>query len=230
MVPVQRDSQPVALLARIRYHGTSKSSITAGLDAPQGWTVAPLPPLEFSAPGDQLIRFLVTPPAQTAVGEYKMNPYARIGSDTFRDSLEPIPTLPTRDWIKPDDATVHVLDLNIPAALHVGYIATEGDLIPDILRQRIKVDLLDEVDLAFGDLSKFDSIVVGFRAYELRPDVMRSNPRLLDYVKDGGTLVVQYQRNFSGGAFTVAPFPASLPDATSRVTDAHSPVRFPRAR
>ena len=77
----------------------------------------------------------MTPPAQPATGAYKMNPYARIGSETFRDSLEPIPTLPTRDWIKPDDATVHVLDLNIPANLHVGYVATEGDLLPDILKQ-----------------------------------------------------------------------------------------------
>ena len=227
MVPVQQDGQPVTLLARIRYHGTKAATVTAGLDAPQGWSAAAIAPLKFSAPGDQLIRFIVTPPANPATGAYKMNPYARIGSDTFRDSLEPIPTLPTRDWIKPDDATVHVLGLNIPHELHVGYIATEGDLIPDILKQlNIRVELLDEVELAFGDLSRFDAIVVGFRAYELRPDVIRSNPRLLDYVKDGGTLVVQYQRNFSGGSFSVAPYPASMPGATSRVTDAHSPVRF----
>ena len=122
---------------------------------------------------------------------------------------------------------MHVLDLNIPAGLRVGYIATEGDMLPDILKQLgVQVSLLDEAELAFGDLSRFDAIVVGFRAYELRPAVLRSNGRLLDYVKDGGTLVVQYQRNFAGGAFTVAPFPASMPDATSRVTDAQSPVRF----
>jgi LmbE family N-acetylglucosaminyl deacetylase len=227
MVPVQRDSQPVALLARIRYHGTKPATVTAGLDAPQGWSAAAIAPVQFQTAGDQLIRFVVTPPAQPALGAYKMNPYASIGAETFRDSLEPIPTLPTRDWLKPDDATVHVLDLNIPAGLHVGYIATEGDLLPDILKQLgIQVDLLDEAELAFGDLSRFDAIVVGFRAYELRPAVLRSNGRLLDYVKDGGTLVVQYQRNFAGGAFTVAPFPASMPDATSRVTDAKSPVRF----
>jgi LmbE family N-acetylglucosaminyl deacetylase len=227
MVPVQRVGEPVTLLARIRYHGTKAATVNAGLDAPQGWSAAAIAPLEFSAPGDQLIRFIVTPPANPAVGPYKMNPYARIGSDTFRDSLEPIPTLPTRDWIKPDDATVHVLDLNIPRELHVGYIATEGDLIPDILKQlNIRVELLDEAEVSFGDLSRFDAIVAGFRAYELRPDVIRSNPRLLDYVKNGGTLVVEYQRNFSGSSFSVAPYPASMPGDTSRVTDAQSPVRF----
>jgi LmbE family N-acetylglucosaminyl deacetylase len=227
MVPVQRDSQPVTLLARIRYHGTKPATVTAGLDAPQGWTAAAVAPVQFQTAGDQLIRFVVTPPAQPAIGAYKMNPYASVGAETFRDSLEPIPTLPTRDWIKPDDATVHVLDLNIPAGLRVGYIATEGDLLPDILKQLgVQVSLLDEAELAFGDLSRFDAIVVGFRAYELRPAVLRANSRLLDYVKDGGTLVVQYQRSFAGGAFTVAPFAASMPDATSRVTDAKSPVRF----
>ena len=227
MVPVQRVGEPVTLLARIRYHGTKAATVNAGLDAPQGWTSTEIAPLQFSAPGDQLIRFVVTPPANPAIGPYKMNPYARIGAETFRDSLEPIPTLPTRDWIKPDDATVHVLDLNIPRELHVGYIATEGDMIPDILKQlNIRVELLDEAEVSFGDLSRFDAIVVGFRAYELRPDVVRSNPRLLGYVKDGGTLVVEYQRNFSGGSFSVAPYPASMPGDTSRVTDAQSPVRF----
>ncbi len=227
MVPVQRSSEPVTLLARIRYHGTQLAKVTAGLDAPQGWSAEPIAPLDFATAGDRLIRFVVTPPAQPAIGSYKLNPYAKLGDEIFRMSMEPIPTLPTRDWIKPDDATVHVLDLNVPAGLHIGYIATESDPLPDILRQLgIKVDLLDEVDLAFGDLSKFDAITVGFRAYELRPDVMRSNPRLLDYARNGGTLVVQYQRNFTGGPMSAAPFAASMPEATSRVTDAKSPVRF----
>jgi LmbE family N-acetylglucosaminyl deacetylase len=227
MLPVQRSSGAVTLLARVRYHGTEPAKVTAGLDAPQGWSSEPVTPLDFSAAGDRLIRFVVTPPSQPAIGSYKLNPFAKLGDETFRLSLEPIPTLPTRDWFKPDDATVHVLDLNIPAGLHIGYIATESDPLPDILRQLgIKVDLLDEVDLAFGDLSKFDAITVGFRAYELRPDVMRSNPRLLDYARNGGTLLVQYQRNFAGGPMSAAPFPAEMPEATSRVTDAKSPVRF----
>ena len=59
------------------------------------------------------------------------------------------------------------------------------------------MDLLDEVALAFGDLARYDAIVVGLRAYELRPDVPRSNPRLLQYVQKGGTLLVQYERDFA---------------------------------
>jgi hypothetical protein len=49
---------------------------------------------------------------------------------------------------------------------------------------------------------------------------------LLDYVKRGGTLLVQYQRDFAWNEELPAPFKATMPGETSRVTDANSPVRF----
>jgi len=88
------------------------------------------------------------------------------------------------------------------------------------------VDLLDDVALAFSDLNRYDAITVGIRAYELRQDLPRSNRRLLDYVKRGGTLLVQYQRDFAWNKVLPAPYPAEMPDETSRVTDANSPVHF----
>lgn len=227
MVPVKRAAAPVELLARVRYHGAKSAAVTVSLDAPQGWSTAPIAPLDFSGPGDQLIKFVVKPPAKIAPGAYRLHPYARIGSDTYRASLEPIPTLPTRDWSGPDDATVHVLDLNVPAGLRIGYIAAENDPLPEILRQiGIQVDLLGEADLAFGNLGRYDAIVVGIRAYELRPDLPRSNARLLDYVHSGGTLVVQYERDFAWNRLLPAPFPAKMADQAARVTDPDSPVRF----
>ncbi len=227
MVPEKRTAMPVKLLARVRYHGPKAAKVSVGLDAPKGWSVAPIAPLDFSAAGDQLIQFIVTPPAQTAPGAYPLHPYARLGDETFRTSLEPIPTLPTRDWSEPDDATVHVLNLAIPTELRIGYIAADNDPLPEILRELgIRVDLLDEVALAFGDLSRYDAIAVGIRAYELRPDLPRSNARLLDYVQRGGTLVVQYQRDFAWDKILPAPFSAKMGDRVARVTDPNSPVRF----
>jgi hypothetical protein len=161
------------------------------------------------------------------LGAYDLKPYAKLGDKVFRTSLEPIPTLPTRNWSEPAEATVHVMNLVVPAHLHIGYVASENDPLPEILRQiGIQLDLLDEVALAFGDLSRYDSIVVGIRAYELRPDLSRSNQRLLDYVQRGGSLVVQFQHDFNSGENFPAPYPAKLPENTSRVTDANSPVRF----
>jgi LmbE family N-acetylglucosaminyl deacetylase len=230
MAPEKRAAMPVKLFARVRYHGTAATKVSVGLDAPKGWTVQ-LPnlqgPLEFAKGGDRLIQFVVTAPAETAAGAYTLHPYARIGEETFRTSVEPIPTLPTRNWSEPADATVHVLNLIVPAGLRIGYIAAENDTLPEILRQiGLRVDVLDEVALAFGDLSKYDAITVGIRAYELRPDLLRTNARLLDYVKRGGTLLVQYQRDFAWNEELPAPFKATMPEQTSRVTDANSPVRF----
>ncbi len=227
MVPAKRAAAPVDLLARVRYHGSKPATVSVGLDAPEGWTVGAISPLDFSAAGDQLIRYVVTPPAKIAPGAYTLHPYAKLGDGTFRTSLEPIPTLPTRDWSQPSDATVHVLDLTVPAGMRIGYIAGDNDALPETLRQiGIQVDLLDEVALAFGDLNRYDAIVVGIRAYELRPDAMAANPRLLDYVGNGGTLLVQYERDFAWNKLLPAPFPAKMADQAVRVTDQASPVRF----
>jgi LmbE family N-acetylglucosaminyl deacetylase len=227
MIPLKRASSPTELLARVRYHGAKSATVSIGLDVPEGWSVAPISPLNFTAAGDQLIRYVVTPPAKIAPGAYVLHPFAKLGDETFRTSLEPIPTLPTRDWSETADATVHVLDLVVPAGLRIGYIAAENDALPETLRQTgIQVDLLDEVALAFGDLSHYDAIVAGIRAYELRPDLPRSNSRLLDYVKSGGTLLVLYERDFAWNKLLPAPYPAKMADQAARVTDQDSPVRF----
>src|SRR6185437_3700693 len=203
---------------------TQAARVAVGVDAPAGWNARAVPALNFSSAGDQLIRFTVTPPAHTEAGAYPLHPYAKIGDRTFRTSLEPIPTYPTRNWSEPDDATVHVLKLIVPAGLRIGYVAAGNDPLPDVLRELgIRVDMLGEVPLAFDDLSHYDAIVVGIRAYELRPDLGRMNWRLLDYARNGGTLVVQYQRDTNWGRFL--PFPGRLAPAT-RVTNANSPVHF----
>ncbi len=230
MVPEKRAAAPVKLFARVRYHGTKNVHVSVALDAPKGWTVQLLKisgPLEFSGAGDQLVQFVVTPPAGVSAGAYTLHPSARIGDEIFSTSLAPIPTLSTRNWSEPADAKIHVLNLMVPAGLRIGYIAADNDPLPEILRQLgIRVDMLDDVALAFGDLNQYGAITVGIRAYELRQDLLRANSRLLNYVKRGGTLLVQYQRDFAWNSELPAPFKATMPEQTSRVTDANSPVTF----
>ncbi|MGA8071829.1 MAG: hypothetical protein WB995_00040, partial [Candidatus Acidiferrales bacterium] len=162
-----------------------------------------------------------------AAGTYSLRPFSSIGNNEFDVSVEPLPSLPTRNWTEPTLATVHVVDLTVPKDLRVGYITVETDPLPEMLGQLgIRVERINEIELAFGDLSHFDSIVVGIRAYELRPDLPRANSRLLDYVKQGGTLLVQYQRDFAWNRILPAPFPATMPESTARTTDANSPVHF----
>jgi LmbE family N-acetylglucosaminyl deacetylase len=230
MVPLSRmaaPGKPLTLLARVRCHGDGNVQVTTVMGAPDGWKVAPVAPLQFSGPGDQLVRFSLTPPAHVVAGAYELHPSASIGMQEFRTSVEALPTLPARLYAEPAHATVHVLGLKIPAGLHIGYIAADNDPVPAELRQLgVRLDLLDDAQLAFGDLSHYDAIAVGIRAYELRPELIRVNSRLLDYVKAGGTLLVQYQRDFAWNAQKLAPYPATMPRVTSRTTDENSPVRF----
>ena len=91
--------------------------------------------------------------------------------------------------------------------------------------------MLDPAALAFGDLSKYDAIVVGVRAYELRSDLPGANQRLLDYVSSGGTLVVQYERDFAWDGKNYAPYPAKINsnkpgEPLPRITDETATVTF----
>jgi hypothetical protein len=117
--------------------------------------------------------------------------------------------------------------LSTSTHLRVGYISAEGEPIPDALRRLdINVEMLDTAALAFGDLSKYDSIVVGVRAYELRPELAGANKRLLDYVSNGGTLVVQYNRDYIWDKLLPAPYPAKIGTPTPRITDETAEVKF----
>ena len=227
MLPVKRAEKSFQLLARVSYHASAPAQVSVGIDLPQGWSAAPVAPLDFSGAGVRLVRFGVTPPANAAEGAYDLKPFAQMGDQTFRTSYEALPSLPSRHVSEPAIAAAHVLDLAIPADLRVGYIAAGIDPVPQTLQQLgIQVDMLDEATLSFGDLSRYNAIVVGIRAYELRPDVLAANHRLLDYVERGGTLVVQYERDFAWNRMLPAPFPAKMDQPAERITDENSPVRF----
>jgi hypothetical protein len=206
-------------------------------------------PLKFEGAGDRYARLKVTPPLKLGKGNFKISAYAERLADRargdkaekFTTSLEPLATLPTQLWSEPAQCAVHVFDVVVPANLRVGYITAESEPVPEALqRLGIRVEMLDAVALAFRDLSPFNAIVVGVRAYELRPELSGANQRLLDYVSKGGTLVVQYQREFAWDKFHYAPYPAlispPLPPAKEgspqvvrplpRITDENSPVKF----
>ena len=136
-------------------------------------------------------------------------------------------------------------------AKKVGYIMGAGDEMPDALRQLgLDVTLLSQSDLEQGDLSRFDAIVAGVRAYNVRADIRANQPRLLDYVKNGGTYVVQYQTGDSPDptaprgqqqppnpfnqqqsapvTTNLGPYPFAVPGGNKyRITVEEAPVKFP---
>ncbi len=227
-----RPKKPFDVLLRVHSYATKPAKVEIGLSAPQGWTVSPEVALQFSGAGDLYAKVNVAPPGNLSRGTYPLTAFAQRGSEKFTASLAPLPSLPTLLWSQPAECRVFAFDASVPDNLRVGYISAESEPVPEALeRLGIRVEMLDAAALAFGDLSRFDAVVVGVRAYELRSELVGANQRLLDYVSHGGTLVVQYQRDFAWDKAQYAPYPAKIasdkPNSPlPRITDENSPVKF----
>jgi LmbE family N-acetylglucosaminyl deacetylase len=219
--------KPFDVFLRVHSYFEKPAKVSVGLNVPDGLTASAPVDLTFDGIGDQYAKLTVTPPAKLDAGNFTITAYVDRGGEKFTTTIEPLPSMPTLLWSEPAQTIVHAFDINVPANLRVGYISAEGEPIPDALRRLgIGVQMLDTVALAFGDLSQYDAIVVGVRAYELRPELAGANKRLLDYVSNGGTLVVQYNRDFVWDKLLPAPYPAKIGTPTPRITDETAEVKF----
>ncbi|HPS78299.1 MAG TPA: PIG-L family deacetylase [Thermoanaerobaculaceae bacterium] len=208
--------RPVRAMARAFLAGAVAS---VGLQPPPGFRVSPESvEVRFERAGDEKeVSFTLTPPAAPAAGELTAmllaprHEAARSVVSIDHRHIPPLLLLPP--------AVVKVVRVDALVPVHrVGYIPGAGDELPGILRQLgMEVTLLDETALAGADLSRFEAIVTGVRAYNTRPDLVAAQSRLLDFVAGGGTLVVQYNTDRGLVTDRLGPFPFKL--SRDRVTD-----------
>ncbi|HLW76926.1 MAG TPA: hypothetical protein VKS01_08065, partial [Bryobacteraceae bacterium] len=105
----------------------------------------------------------------------------------------------------------------------IGFLPGTGDDVPKALINLDRsVRILDSSDLTHGDLSGYDAIILGTRAYAVRADLKSANARLLEYVKNGGTLIVQY--NLQDFDHNYGPYPFTLGSNPQKVVDENSEV------
>ena len=223
--------KPFDVFLRVHSYSTKASEVSVGIEVPLGWKSSDPLKLNFAGQADKYAKLTVTPPQSLEPGKFALIAYVIRGEETFTASLEPLPSMPTLLWEEPAQCVVHAFDINVPKNLRVGYITAESEPVPDSLRMLgIQVDLLDAAALNFGDLAKYDAIVVGVRAYELRSELPGANQRLLDYVSNGGTLVVQYERDFAWDGKNYAPYPTKIDGGPGgqlpRITDETAAVNF----
>jgi LmbE family N-acetylglucosaminyl deacetylase len=197
------------------------------LIVPTGWTVSPASqPVKFARQGEKTaLQFSVTAPG--VGGNFTVRAIARIGPEEFRSGYTAVayPHIETHNIYSPAESTVEVFDVKIGIS-SVGYVEGVGDIVPEALKQLgIHVTMLTPEDLATGDLSKYPAIVLGVRAYSARPDLRAYNQRLLDYVANGGHLVVQYNRSGDLGNLQFGPYPFTIND-DDRITKEDAPVRI----
>jgi LmbE family N-acetylglucosaminyl deacetylase len=204
---------------------------TVRLQMPAGWTAAPArAPVELSRQDESAtVRFEVTPPRDARPGEYEVTALiaaadsATAASSLGYDVIE-YPHIHRRHLVKPARTRLKIIDVTVAPGLQVGYVMGVGDQVPPAIEQLgATVRLIGPEELASGDLSRYDVIVTGVRAYERRPDLRANNHRLLDYAAAGGTVLVQYNK-FEFNQAQYGPFPAEV--GSDRVTDESAPVEI----
>lgn len=221
------------LAFRVRLTGAARDGIagTLRLELPAGWRAEPAQvPVRLRTAGEsRQFEFVVTPPADLAPGEHRVAAvFEAEDGRRYTRWYEEIDYPHIRPLARYHDAAakVQAFEVAVPQGIRVGYITGAGDEVPGALRQLgVALDVIDPADLATVDLSRYDVLVTGIRAYEHRPEIRTHNARLLEWVEAGGTLIVQYnQYTFSQGGF--APYPLQIARPHDRVTDETAPVRI----
>ena len=228
IIPAERArGAKVPVEVEITNNSTSPQKALASLELPARF---PRPSdLPFSLAGEKdsvRIPFTVELPSFVEEGVYEVE--ARSGPfDKTVDFLEHPDIGPIYN-LREAETRIEVVDVHVPAGLLVGYVRGPEDSIPEFLQQLgVEVRSLSADDLARSDLSRFATIITGPRAYDVRDDLRRANGRLLEYVKGGGRLVVQYNSNirvFGQGNFF--PYPMKYGDQNLRVVVEDSPVQM----
>jgi hypothetical protein len=136
------------------------------------------------------------------------------------------PHVRARPLVREARGVLSAFDLRVPDGLRVAYVEGAGEEGPRFLADLgVTPVLLGAAELAEGDLDRFDVVVLGSRAFEVRDDLIAHNDRLLAWVERGGTMIVQYNKyEMVEGGF--APFPLTMARPHGRVTDPASAVRL----
>ncbi len=197
------------------------------LDVPANWQVYPKSyPLSISSKGmDTVYNFTVTPPSGDSEGF--MSPKVTVDGKNYTKELVTIDYdhIPKQSLFLPNAAKVVRIDIKRKGN-YIGYIQGAGDAVPENLEQiGYQVALIDPAAITENMLSQFDAIVVGIRAYNVVDELQTKQPLLLDYVKNGGTLITQYNTSGRWGNTNIGS-PYDLTLSRDRVTDENSEVRI----
>lgn len=221
-------SKDFAFTATVHSNVKGAAQGTLRLNLPKGWRSTPEhAPFSLARDGeDQTIVFSVEPDAVkqtdytiTAVAEYNGRNYEEGYHLTGYPGVRPYPLY------RPATYKAVGVEVKTAPGLHIGFLPGTGDDVPKALENlNQNVRILADSDLTNGDLRGYDAIILGVRAYAVRNDLKATNGRLLEYVKNGGVLIVQY--NLQGFDSNYGPYPLNLGNNPQKVVDENSPVKF----
>ncbi len=222
IVPLGTKSFDLTVAIHSNVRGPAKGKVK--LDLPEGWKA---PQQEFSTAKDgedQTLNFRVTP------GSLQEKPYSITATATYegqeyREGYHEVGYSGLRSYplYRPSSYRTSGVDAKVAPGLNVGYVTGAGDDVPQSLSNLgIQVHLLSSEDIASGNLSQFDTVILGVRAYAVREDLKTFNGRLLEYVKNGGVLIVQYNtqeydHNYGPYSYKMGSNPEEVTDEQSKM-------------
>ncbi|WP_334059039.1 PIG-L family deacetylase [Polaribacter sp. P097] len=202
--------------------GANFTSGTMQLDVPKEWMVSPSEiPFNIAQKNDkQVVVFTVVPPKNQSEGNLKV--IANSQGEKFTKELIEINYnhIPKQIVLKNSEAKIVRLNIK-KKGTNIGYIKGAGDAVPESLQQiGYNVIAIKPSEINTKNLQQFDAIVLGIRAYNVVNDLKFKQKFLLEYVKNGGNLIVQYNTN--RGVDVQAPYQLKL--SRDRVTDEFAEV------
>ncbi len=224
-VLIYNNQEPQEINITITSHKNSVEG-TVSMEASKGWKIEPIEE-DFSIAqkgGKAKLKFRITPPEGQS--EFQLVPKVKIGDKIYDEELEKISYshIPDQNIITP--ASLKLVKLNIAKkGENIAYIEGVGDVVPESLEQiGYKVTKINPEEISAAKLKNFDAVVLGIRAYNVEEALKYKQQELFNYVKDGGTMIVQYNTN--RGLVTEDLSPYQLHISRDRVTEEDAEVNF----
>jgi len=224
ILPLERTSFPLTVHLHSNVEGEAHETVR--LELPGGWTSEPVAaPVALSHMGQDLAVTFTVHPGALAGQPYQIVAAVDYAGKSYKEGYSTSGYTGLRPYFlyKPSIYKVTGTEVKIAPSQNIAYVEGSGDEVPAALEALgIHVTFLSSQDLAGSDLGKFDSIILGVRAYAVRPDLIANNARLLKYAENGGTVMVQYNTPEYDHDF--GPYPYVMTDDPEEVTDEKSAV------
>ncbi len=222
-VYIFNNNQPKQIMVKLKSFTGSSGSIS--LKVPAGWKIAPAN-ASFTGKkmGDEWNAVFSVTSGISKNETDSIQAFTEVNGKTYTQSIHQIAYehIPNITYFPPATAKLVNVDLKV-SGKKIAYLPGAGDLVPEALQQvGYQVNLLTENEILTGNLSTYDAIIIGVRAFNINNRLSTEQPKLMDYVKNGGVLLVQYNNNNGLVTNQIGPFPFRVVNV--RVTDENAPV------
>ncbi|MVN20116.1 PIG-L family deacetylase [Mucilaginibacter arboris] len=222
-VYIFNNNQPKQITVKLKSFTNSNGSIS--LKVPAGWKVAPAnASFTGKKKGDEWGAVFTVTSGISKNETDTIQAITQVNGKTYTQGIHQISYehIPNITFFPPAEAKLVNVDLKTNGK-RIAYVPGAGDLVSEALQQvGYQVNTLTENEILTGNLSVYDAIIIGVRAFNINNRLTVEQPKLLEYVKNGGNLLVQYNNNNGLVTNRIGPFPFRIVNV--RVTDENAPV------